>query len=125
MMQEHLKSTDGLVTRVKVIGQANDDGKSEVETTVDGKTKYGIFQKIYSRGKEESIDEAKRAAEEILEEEGKIREEITVQAPDIPFIRKGDTVHCKLGTIADYYFVKGVRHDVENTRMTLDLEKAD
>lgn len=124
MMQEHLRSTDGMITRVKVIGQANDDGKSEVEFTADGKTEFGIYQKIYSKGKEETAEEAKKAANELLEEEGKLKEEITVQAPDIPFIRKGDLVYVKLGTLIGYYFVKGIRHDVEAAKMTMDLKKA-
>lgn len=44
-------STASLVTRVKVLGQADDDGNSPVEATVDGLTKYGIRQRIYTRGK--------------------------------------------------------------------------
>ena len=37
----HKISTTGMVTRVKIIGKANDDGCSPVEATVDGKTSYG------------------------------------------------------------------------------------
>lgn len=49
-----------------MLGQADDDGNSPVEATVDGLTKYGIRQRIYTRGKDESLDEAKTAAQKSL-----------------------------------------------------------
>ncbi len=36
----HTISTTGMVTRVKIIGKANDDGCSPVKATVDGKTSF-------------------------------------------------------------------------------------
>ena len=117
-------STASLVTRVKVLGQADDDGNSPVEATVDGLTKYGIRQRIYTRGKDESLDEAKTAAQKILDEDGVIDEEITVQAPDVPFIRKGDLVYVMIGSAQNYYYVVGIRHDCDNYSMTMDLELA-
>jgi len=45
------------------------------------------IKRIYTRGKDESLDEAKTAAQKIIDEDGVIDEEITVQAPDVPFIR--------------------------------------
>ena len=117
-------STASLVTRVKVLGQADDDGNSPVEATVDGLTKYGIRQRIYTRGKDESLDEAKTAAQKIIDEDGVIDEEITVQAPDVPFIRKGDLVYVMIGSAQNYYYVVGIRHDCDNYSMTMDLELA-
>lgn len=35
-------STADMITRVKVVGQADDDGRTSVEATVNGETKYGI-----------------------------------------------------------------------------------
>lgn len=117
-------STASLVTRVKVLGQADDDGNSPVEATVDGLTKYGIRQRIYTRGKDESLDEAKTAAQKIIDEDGVIDEEITVQAPDVPFIRKGDLVYVMIGSAQNYYYVVGIRHDCDNYSMTMNLELA-
>lgn len=53
-----------------------------------------------------------------------IDEEITVQAPDVPFIRKGDLVYIMIGSAQNYYFVVGIRHDCDNYSMTMDLELA-
>lgn len=118
-------STADLVTRVRVIGQENDDGKSSVEATLNGMTKYGIRQRIYLRGTDESLNDAKSAAQEIIDENGTIEKNITLQAPDVPFIRKGDLVYVIAGVSDDYYYVKGIRHDCESFSMTMELEKAE
>lgn len=120
----HKKSTSGMITRVKIIGQEDDDGRSSVEAVVNGLTKFGVRQKIYIRGKDDSVSDAQSAAQEIIDEKGKVKEDITVQAPDIPFIRKGDLVHMTVGTLKDYYYVKGIRHDADSGSMTMDLKKA-
>lgn len=120
----HKKSTSGMITRVKIIGQEDDDGRSSVEAVVNGLTKFGVRQKIYIRGKDDSVSDAQSAAQEIIDEKGQVREDITVQAPDIPFIRKGDLVHMTVGTLKDYYYVKGIRHDADSGSMIMDLKKA-
>ncbi|WP_379690411.1 hypothetical protein [Mediterraneibacter gnavus] len=78
----HKRSTEGMITRVKIIGQEDDDGRSSVEATMNGKTKYGVRQKIVTRGKDDSLEDAKFSAQEILDDKGEVQEEITVQAPD-------------------------------------------
>lgn len=120
----HKMSTSGMVTRVKVIGEEDDDGRRPVEATVDGQTKFGIRQKIYTRGKDESLDEAKKAAKDILKDDGEVKDTITIKTPDIPLVRKGDAIYLKT-TIAPngLYLVVGVTHDIDGKTMTMDLEK--
>ena len=120
----HKMSTAGMITRVKVIGQEDDDGRSSVEAVVNGQTKFGIRQKIYVRGKDDSVSDAQSAAQGIINDKGQVDEEITVQSPDVPFVRKGDLVHITAGTLNDYYFVKGIRHNADSMSMTMDLKKA-
>ncbi|MBQ6091362.1 MAG: hypothetical protein IJL07_08880 [Lachnospiraceae bacterium] len=117
-------STENLVTRVKVVGKADDDGQRSVEATLNGLTKYGIRQRIYTRGSDESLDDAKSAAQEILDNEGAIVKEMSIQSPDVPFIRKGDMVYVISGTSQGYYFVKSIQHNAEQYSMTMDLEIA-
>ncbi len=117
-------TTAELVTRVRVIGQTDKEGKSSVEATVNGQTKYGIRQRIYTRGSDESLDAAKKAAQEIIDEKGIIEQSITITSPDVPFIRKGDLIYVVGGIADSYYFVKGIRHDCENYSMTMEIEIA-
>ena len=118
-------STADLITRVKVVGQADDDGKRSVEATLNGLTQYGIRQRMYTRGQDEELADAKSAAQEILDGEGKITKDMTVQSPDVPFIRKGDLVYLISELTNDYYFVKSVQHNADVYSMTMDLEKAE
>lgn len=111
--------------RTKVVGQADDDGRTSVEATVNGETKYGIRQRIYTRGKDESLADAKSAAQEILDDEGKIKKEIKVQSPDVPFVRKGDLVYVMSELAQSYYYVKGIQHTADTYSMTMDLELAE
>lgn len=120
----HKISTVGMVTRVKVLGEEDDDERRPVEATVDGKTEYGIRQKIYNRGKDESLDEAKKEAKEILAEDGKPKDELTVKSMDIPVIRKGDMIHLKSSTGTGFYFVIAISHDCDSGTMEMDLKKA-
>lgn len=69
--------------------------------------------------------EAKKEAREILADDGKPKEEITIKLPDIPIIRKGDKIHLKTASIsAGYYIVISATHDVDKMLMTLGLKKA-
>jgi len=121
----HNISSADMVTRVKVIGQADDEGKSSVEATLDGNIQYGVRQKIYTRGNDDSLEDARSAAQSILDESGTIKEEITVQGLDVPTIRKGDLVNVKVGTLNGYYYVMGIQHDADSFEMTMELEKAE
>ena len=114
--------TADLITRVRVVGQADDDGNRSVEATLDGETRYGIRQRIYTRGAEESLSDAKSAAQEILNGEGKVKKEMTVQSPDVPSIRKGDLVYVRNGSGAAYYYVKSIQHNADAYSMTMEIE---
>lgn len=115
-------STENLITRVRVVGQADDDGKRSVDVTLNGETKYGIRQRIYTRGSDETLNDAKTAAQEILDTEGRIEKRMTVEGPDVPFIRKGDLVYVISGFASDYYYVKSIQHDADVYSMTMELE---
>lgn len=117
-------STADLVTRVKVVGKADDDGKSSVDVTLNGLKKYGVRQRIYTRGSDESVSDAKSAAQEILDNEGQAEKTMTVQSPDVPFIRKGDLVYIISSLRSEYYFVNSIQHDCDIHSMTMQLEIA-
>lgn len=120
----HKMSTANMVTRVKILGQEEKKKKAKVEATVDGNTKFGIRQKIYRREKDKSLADAKKAAEQILKEDGKVEETIDLQAPDVPFLRKGDLIYAKVGTLNGYYRVLGVQHNASDSIMSMDLKKS-
>ena len=119
------KSTADLVTRVKIIGKSKEGGKNKVVATLNGLTQYGVRQRIYTRSSDESVKEAKKAAQEILNDSGVIKKEVTVQSPDVPYIRKGDFVYMNAGALKGYYVVLGIQHDASTFSMSMDIELSD
>lgn len=118
-------STANLVTRVNVIGKSKKKGKNKVVATLNGLTKYGVRQKIYTRGSDETMKQAKKAAQDILDENGDIEKTITVQSPDVPYIRKGDLIYMNVGSIEGYYIVTGIQHNANTMSMTMNIEPDD
>lgn len=115
-------STVDLITRVKVVGKEDSEGRQPVEAVLDGLTQYGIRQSIQNRSEDDTLAAAKSAAQDTLDEFGKPTRTIVLEAPDVPTIRKGDKIHVKSGTLNGYYITKSVRHDAANRSMSMEIE---
>ena len=119
---DHTRSTEKIVTRVRVIGQSDKEGRAPVEATLNGKTQYGIRQKLVTRSKDDDLSKAKSSAQDILDDEGDVDETITITTVDVPFLHKGEKVHVKFGTMNGNYYVFGVSHDASTQQMTMKLK---
>lgn len=118
---------DGVVTKVIILGKADDDDRQAIEATVRGDTaKYGTLQKTISRSENTSLADAKKEAQSIIDEDGKPKWEFELHATDIPWIRKGDKVYVSAGDMSGYYIVTGIDRTigVKKREMILELEKA-
>lgn len=120
----HMVSTADLITRVRVVGQTDGEGRRNVDATVNGMTQYGIRQRLYVRGSDETLEAANTAAWAILDGEGRIQRSLTVQSPDVPVIRKGDLVYLMGSFAPGYYLVKSIQHNADRFSMTMELEQA-
>lgn len=116
-------STSDMVTVVKVVATEDEDGRQAVEALVEGKTEYGKRQKIYVRDDDDTLATATAAAQEILNEEGEPEQTMTVKAPDIPTIRKGDKVKISSRAYTGYMIVLSVQHDASSKSMSMGLKK--
>lgn len=118
---------EGMITKVVILGKADEDDREPVEATVSGKTsEYGTLQKVISRDENTSLADAKKEAESILKEDGSPKWEYELTAPDIPWIRKGDKVYVSAGDINGLYLiVTSVDRSISNKakEMTLTMEK--
>lgn len=112
-----------IVTRVLVVGKQKTEGKQKIESTIDGKTEYGTRQVIYTRGDKETAAEAETAAKKILEEQGDVKRKTAIESPDVPTIRKGDRVRVRSSAGEGYFFVKSIRHNAAQMKMTLELDE--
>jgi len=114
-----------MVTRVKIIGAEDKEGKAPVVATLDGRTEFGTLQELVYQRQFDTPAAAKSAAEDILKERGQPRRMRKVIAPDLPFLRKGDKVKVEAGTLIGYYIVSGVIHDAANRIMVMEVEDVD
>lgn len=115
---------DDLVTRVKIIGAEDTDGKAPVIATLNGRTEFGVLQEIIDQRQHDTPAAARSAAQEVLKERGQPRRRRSVQAPDLPFIRKGDRVRITAGTLNGGFIVKGTSHNATTRTMTLEVDNA-
>lgn len=112
-----------MITRVVILGKGDEDGKQKVEATVNGKTEFGVRQAIIDRPKDKSLDDATKTANEMLKEKGSLARKTTLEAPDLPFLRKGDRIRVKAGTVQGYFFVKSIRHNADDRKMTMEIDE--
>lgn len=111
-----------LVTRVKIVGAEDSEGKASVVAQMDGRTEFGTLQEVVYQRQFDTPAAAKSAAEDILKERGQPRRKRKVIAPDLPFLRKGDKVKVSAGTLNGYYIVSSVIHNATQRIMSLEVE---
>lgn len=116
-------SIANLVTRVVVVSSEDKDGAPKVQATVNGKTQYGVFQKIITHSKSDNLDETKKEAQSIIDEEGEPQETSKLITPDVPCVRKGDMIHVQAGTLQGFFLVKSIQHNAKSGKMTMEVEK--
>jgi len=113
---------EDLVTRVKIIGAEDKEGKAPVVATLDGRTEFGVLQEVVYQRQFDNAAAAKAAAQDILKERGRPRRRRKVTAPDLPFLRRGDKVKVEAGTLIGYYIVSSVIHNATNRIMSMEVE---
>lgn len=115
-----LRTLEGTVTKVKIIGNTEDDKRSPVLAVVTGETsKYGTLQRIITKDKDDSVSNATTKGKKML---CGVQETITVGGIDINTIRAGDKVQLNKMDL----LVASVRHELGSPgHMTLTLAGSD
>lgn len=118
------ETLDGMVTKVVIYGNEDDDEYRAVEATVKGETDdYGTLQDVVTMSGDGTLAEAKEEANEILEEKGKPFETHELKALDVPWVRKGDLINVNTDNLKGDYIVKSVTHDALKKTMTMEVTK--
>lgn len=109
------RTLEGAVTRVKIIGHAEEGERSPVLAVVDGETSLGTLQKLHSDEKITDAGAAKTAGQELL---AGIQETFNVYGIDINTIRAGDKVRLNSMDL----IVVSVKHELGSPgHMSLEL----
>lgn len=123
MGTEHKVDLHSLVSRVKVLGNADDEGRSCVEAVLDGNQDFGVLQKILVRDADKCVCDVMAEATVYLQEHGSPEETISVTAVDLPFLRKGACVSVLAGDLIGEFWVLGLSHNGTDRTMQLTLER--
>lgn len=115
---------DGLVTQVAIYGAESEDDRRQLEAVVQGKTEYGTLQDVVLMSSSSTLSQAKQDAQGILAEDGNPKRTITLEAPDVPEIRKGWKIKVAAGSLLGYYIIKGVTHNATDRTMSMELRMA-
>lgn len=119
---------DGMITKVVILGKADDNERQAVEATVAGNTSgYGTLQKVITRDSNTTLADAKTEANNIIKKNGKPTKEYELRAVDVPWIRKGDKVKVNAPNLpVSTFIVKSVDRSITNKSkdMTLTMEEA-
>ena len=113
---------DDMTTQVVILGKETEDEREPVEATVSGDTgQYGTLQKLISRSENTSLADAKKEAQSIIDEDGEPTIKYSLDAPDIPWIRKGDRVTVNAGDINGSYIVLSIDRSITNSAKMMNL----
>lgn len=119
------QTMDGMITKVVILGKANKSKKLPVKATLTGNTStYGTLQKLIDKSEDTSLADTKKEGQYLLDDKGSPSKSYIVEAPDIPWIRKGDKVYINAGSMSGNFIVKSVDHDIttKGKQMTLTVE---
>ena len=113
-----------LVTKVKVIGREDSDGRATVDAMLDGDLRFGTLQKIVRRDSNKSVGDAMKEARALIDEHGKPEETIQASGPDLPFVRKGDKMEWRAGNLLGFFYVEGISHNATERTANYTLQRA-
>ena len=122
-----VNTLEGVITKVVILGKANKEDRRPVEATITKNTdRYGTIQKIIDRDEDTTLADAQADANNLLKKNSSPKWEYELEAPDIPWIRKGDKVYVNAGDISNrYLIVTDIDRTISNSakKMTLGLKE--
>ena len=114
-----------MVTKVVIFGKEDDNDRASVEATVVGDTAtYGTLQKIISNASGTTAADAKKEAQELINEYGAPEYAYSVTTVDIPWVRKGDKIYVRAGDMIGHFYVTSITHDAMKKTMEMEAERA-
>jgi len=117
------RNINNLITKVKVYGREDDEGRAQVEAIVEGNMRFGVLQEIVMRDSNKSLADAKAEANALIGKRGRPEDIIKWDGPDLPFLRKGDKVEIRAGNLIGFFYVESMVHTGNTRRMSLFLSR--
>lgn len=116
-------SLEGVVTKVKIYSNSGEKKRDILEATVTGDTSYGTLQRMITLSKNDKLADSKKEAEQLIKDNGKPKEKYSIEAVDIPWIKKGDKIKVSAGDMTGNFYVISLSHDCTNKSMSMEVER--
>ena len=110
------ETMDGMITRVVIFGKQGESERAPVEATVEEHIEeYGTLQKVYGRNESQSLEDAKKEADTLVNLHKWPFQDFEIDVPDVPWIRKGDVIYINAGDIyQQYLMITSISRDISN-----------
>lgn len=117
------ETMDGMTTKVVILGKSDDNKKTPVEAEVIGDTeKYGTLQKLQDRDEKTTLEDAKKEAQNVIDEKGQPNWEYELKCGDIPWVNKGDRINVSVGMIYEtMMLILGIDRTISDKEKTMTL----
>lgn len=117
------ETMDGMTTKVVILGKGDDNKKTPVEAEVTGNTdRYGTLQKLQDRDEKTTLADAKKEAQNVIDEKGQPSWEYELKCGDIPWVKKGDRINVSVGMIYEsMMLVLSIARTISNKEKTMTL----
>lgn len=121
------QTMEGMITRVVIFGKQGENERAPVEAIVEEHVEeYGTLQKVVGRTESSTLEDAKKEADTIVNMNKWPFWNYELQAPDIPWLRKGDVVYINAGGIYDkYLIIKNISRSISQKGATINLSLDD
>lgn len=119
-----------LVTEVRIVGEAAEPPdiasdapiRPPLEGVTQGDMRFGKLRQIIKDQGAGSPGANELAARQLLDERGGPKRDITLVAPDLPFLRRGDQLYACAGNLDRAVLIAGVQHNADNRTMTVSID---
>lgn len=120
------QTMEGMITKVIITGNEDKSERVPIVATLKSSniSEYGTLQDIVNKKEGTTLSEAKKEANQLLKDNSKLKESYSIEAPDVPWVRKGDLIKISAGDLNGSYIVKSVTHDCLYKTMSMEVKVA-
>ena len=99
------------------------DNLPPVVATITGDTAtYGTLQKLQDRDEKTTLEDAKKEAQNVIDEKGQPSWEYELKCGDIPWVHKGDRINVSVGMIYEtMMLILGIDRTISDKEKTMTL----
>ena len=115
---------EGVVTKINIYTHADEGVQNKLEASVTGRTsEYGTLQQVMVRSDSKALADCKTEANQTLKDAGKAIVRFTLDARDIPWLKKGDVLQVTAGNMVGKYHALSVLHNCTESTMRVEVER--